>query len=58
VPEIPLMLTTFGLGLVYIPLYLRYRNLWPLGLYHGWLGTLFYLWVLGRDPWVETFGIF
>jgi membrane protease YdiL (CAAX protease family) len=58
VPEIPLMLTTFGLGLVYIPIYLRYRNLWPLGLYHGWLGTLFYLWVLGRDPWVETFGIF
>jgi hypothetical protein len=52
------MLATFGLGLVYIPLYLRYRNLWPLGFYHGWLGTLFYLWVLGRDPWVETFGRF
>ena len=58
VPEAPLMLATFGLGLVYIPLYLRHRNLWPLGLYHGWLGTLFYLWVLGRDPWVETFGRF
>jgi hypothetical protein len=58
VPETPLMLATFGLGLVYIPLYLRYRNLWPLGFYHGWLGTLFYLWVLGRDPWVETFGRF
>ena len=58
VPETPLMLATFGLGLVYVPLYLRHRNLWPLGLYHGWLGTLFYLWVLGRDPWVETFGMF
>jgi hypothetical protein len=58
VPEMPLMLATFGLGLVYVPLYLKYRNLWPLGLYHGWLGTLFYLWVLSRDPWVETFGRF
>jgi hypothetical protein len=58
VPEPGLMVATFGLGLVYIPLYLRYRNLWPLGLYHGWLGTLFYLWVLARDPWVETFGRF
>jgi hypothetical protein len=58
VPEAPLMVATFGLGLVYVPLYLRHRNLWPLGLYHGWLGTLFYLWVLGRDPWVETFGRF
>lgn len=56
VPETPLMVATFGLGLVYIPLYLRHRNLWPLGLYHGWLGTFFYLWVLGRDPWIETFG--
>jgi len=46
-----LLLATFGLGLVFVPLYLRYRNLWPLGLYHGWLGTFFYFWVLHRDPW-------
>lgn len=58
VPEPGLMAATFGLGLLYVPLYLRHRNLWPLGLYHGWLGTLFYLWVLARDPWVETFGRF
>ena len=49
--NLPLLLATFGLGLVFVPLYLRYRNLWPLGLYHGWLGTLFYFWVLGCDPW-------
>jgi hypothetical protein len=36
-----LLLATFGLGLVFPPLYLRYRNLWPLGLYHGWLGAFF-----------------
>jgi membrane protease YdiL (CAAX protease family) len=55
VPEAPLMVATFGLGLVYVSLHLRHRNLWPLGLCHGCLGTLFYLWILGRDPWVETF---
>ncbi|MGB5921380.1 MAG: CPBP family intramembrane glutamic endopeptidase [Syntrophobacteria bacterium] len=46
-----LLIATFGLGLVFVPLYLRYRNLWSLGLYHGWLGTFFYFWVLHRDPW-------
>jgi len=52
-PNVWLMLGTFALGLVFIPLYLRYRNLWPLGLWHGIFGALFYLWVLGRDPWAE-----
>jgi hypothetical protein len=46
-----LLIATFALGLVFVPLYLRYRNLWPLGLYHGWLGTFFYFWILHRDPW-------
>ena len=41
-----LVLATFLLELVIVPLYLRHRNLWPLGLLHGWLGGLFYLWVL------------
>ena len=51
-----LMLATGGLACFFIPWYLRDRNLWPLGLYHGWLGTFFYVWVLGRDPWFEVFG--
>ena len=51
-----LMLATAIMACVFIPCYLRDRNLWPLGLYHGWLGTFFYLWVLGKDPWVEVFG--
>jgi len=55
-PNVILTAGTFGLGLVLVPLYLKYRNLWPLGFLHGWLGTLFYLWVLGRDPWLEAFG--
>ena len=55
-PNWRLMLATGLLACFFIPLYLRDRNLWPLGLYHGWLGTFFYLWVLGRDPWVSVFG--
>lgn len=55
-PNWLLMLATGVLACFFIPLYIRDRNLWPLGLYHGWLGTFFYLWVLGRDPWVTVFG--
>jgi membrane protease YdiL (CAAX protease family) len=44
---------TFALELVVVPIYLRYRNLWPLGVLHGWLGALFYAWVLDRDLWSE-----
>lgn len=59
-PNILFMLATFCLGLLFVPLYLRFRNLLPLGLFHGWLGSLFYLWVLGHDPWrdlVNTLGL-
>lgn len=41
---------TFVLGLIFAPLYLRTRNLWPLGIAHGWLGTCIYTFVLMRDP--------
>lgn len=53
-PDLESVGGTFLLGLAFTPIYLRWRNLWPLGLYHGWLGTLGYFWVLGRAPWVEV----
>lgn len=55
-PDLWPMAATFLLELVLVPLYLRYRNLWPLGILHGWLGVLFYLWGMGRDMWAENFG--
>jgi membrane protease YdiL (CAAX protease family) len=55
-PDGVLMGATCLLGLAFTPMYLAFRNLWPLGLYHGWLGALTYFWVLGRDPWREAFG--
>lgn len=54
-PDLTLAAATAGMGIVFTPIYLRWRNLWPLGLFHGWLGVAFYFWVLGRDPWAEVF---
>lgn len=55
-PNWKLTAGTFALGLAFTPIYLKHGNLWPLGLYHGWLGALFYFWVLERNPWKETVG--
>jgi hypothetical protein len=51
VPSWDLVAGTTALGAVFTPLYLQHRNLWPLGVYHGALGALYYDWVLGRDAW-------
>lgn len=49
--EHPLLVAaTAVLGGIYVALFQRWRNLWPLAVAHGWLGTLFYAWVLDRDP--------
>jgi len=55
-PNVMLMAGTFLMGLVFTPLYLKWRNLWPLGIYHGWLGVFAYFWLFNRDPLVGLFG--
>jgi membrane protease YdiL (CAAX protease family) len=52
-PNWKLTAATTVLGAAYAPLYLRHRNVWPLGLYHGVLGAFYYRWVLDRNPWQE-----
>lgn len=52
-PNWKLTAATTALGAAYAPLYLRHRNVWPLGLYHGALGAFYYRWVLDRNPWQE-----
>ena len=42
------------LGLAWAFFYLRDRNLYPLGLFHGWIATLFYFWYEQADPLVGT----
>ena len=51
-----LIIGTFVLALFYGFVYLRIRNVWVLGLFHGWLGGLFFYTVVDRDPFLEVFG--
>lgn len=55
-PSIELILATFILAIFYMLLFLRYKNVWVLGLFHGWLACIFYFFALGRDPWAEFIG--
>jgi len=55
-PYIWLMAGTFILAMFYGLIYLRERNIYVLGLLHGWLGGVFYYTVLDRDPFTEMFG--
>ena len=55
-PNWPLVGATTAMGGAFAPLYLRDGNLWPLGVAHGGLGALFYVWVLDRDPLAELSG--
>jgi membrane protease YdiL (CAAX protease family) len=55
-PNLWLMAGTFVLAILYSIVYLRERNLYALGLFHGWLGVIFYYSVVGRDPFAEVFG--
>lgn len=57
-PEHWLMLGTFLLSLFYTHVFLSNKNLYVLGLFHGWLGTIFYYTVVGKDPYIEVFGLF
>ncbi len=55
-PEPALMAGTLPLGLVLAPMWLRWRNLWPMAFAHGWLGTAIYYFVMMRDPMAGYFG--
>jgi uncharacterized protein len=57
-PYLWLIIGSFVLALFYGFVYLRERNIYVLGLFHGWLGGLFYYTVLVRDPLLELFDKF
>ncbi len=54
-PSIWLMIGTFVLALFYGYVYLKSKNLYVLGLCHGWLGALFYYTVVNQDPFADVF---
>jgi uncharacterized protein len=55
-PSYWLMVGTFLLALFYGYVYLHTRNLYVMGIFHGWLGGLFFYTVVGRDTFAEVFG--
>ncbi len=56
--SLPLMGFTFVMEMAFLVAYFRWQNIWPLGIYHGWLGSLFLFMVAGRDLWNELWRIF
>ncbi|MBN2274863.1 MAG: CPBP family intramembrane metalloprotease [Bacteroidales bacterium] len=57
-PDLSLMMFTFLMQLVFTAVYLKWRNLWALGLAHGWIATFLLFIILKRDLWVEFFAWF
>lgn len=54
-PSTWLMIGIFLLALFYGFVYLRIRNIYALGIFHGWLGAFFYYTVVGTDPFQDAF---
>ncbi|MFO8055405.1 MAG: CPBP family intramembrane glutamic endopeptidase [Bacteroidales bacterium] len=48
----------FVMEIFFLWVYLRWRNLWALGIYHGIVSALFLFYVSGRDLFQELFTIF
>lgn len=57
-PSLPLMVYTFFMELVFLTAWFNWRNLWALGLYHGWVASFLLFFVLGRDLWEELWTVF
>jgi hypothetical protein len=52
-PDHELAVLSSMAALAWVPIWLRWPNLWALGVSHGLLGALAYYLVLGRDVWLE-----
>jgi uncharacterized protein len=56
VPDRWLMPATFVLGFSFSLMFQYEPNLLTFGISHGWLGILYYYWVINKDPIAEKFG--
>jgi uncharacterized protein len=57
-PGILLMAFTFAMEVIFLTVYFKWRNLWAIGLAHGWIATFLIYYVLDRDLWTELFAWF
>lgn len=53
-----LMIFVFFMQLIFTLVYIIWRNLWALGLIHGWIATFLLYYTLERDLWLELFAWF
>ena len=54
-PNLFLIIFTFSMEVVFMTVFMKWRNLWALGLAHGWIASFLLYYVLGRDLWSELF---
>jgi uncharacterized membrane protein (DUF485 family) len=52
------MAFTFAMEVIFLTVYFKWRNLWAIGLAHGWIATFLIYYVLDRDLWTELFAWF
>ncbi|MDD4227351.1 MAG: CPBP family glutamic-type intramembrane protease [Mariniphaga sp.] len=57
-PSLPLMIFTFFMELLFLIAFFKWKNLWPLGLFHGWIASFLLFIVLDRDLWIELWSVF
>jgi len=50
-----LMIFTFFMEIVFLSVYLKWRNLWAIGFAHGFIATFLLYYILNRDLWKELF---
>ena len=48
-----LMIVTFFMAMFCTCIFLKYKNLYPLGIFHGVVGAIFYYFFLNKDAWCE-----
>ena len=55
-PSIPLVIVTAFMGAIATSVYFQAGNLYALGLFHGWVASFTYFFVLGIDPLTALIG--
>jgi len=57
-PYWSLMIFTFIMELIFLRVYMQWRNIWAIGVSHGLIATFLLYFVLNRDLWIELFAWF
>jgi hypothetical protein len=56
-PSYFLMIVTFFLETLFITVYFKWKNLWAIGIAHGWIATFLLFYISDRNLWRELFSL-